>query len=61
MSIFRRGTKGKTRGWHPPVKPRYPGAPDAGALLTLFRDCGDFRAMDLRLGGKEGCIPDSPS
>ena len=54
MRIFGRGKNGKARGWHPPVKPRYPGAPEAGALQTLFRDCGDFRAMDLRLGGAEG-------
>ena len=54
MMRFIRGKRREARGWHPPVKPQYPGVPEPGALRSLFRDCGDFRALDLRLGGAEG-------
>ena len=52
MSIFRHG--GKKRGYHPLRKPEFPGPPEAEALEALFRGCGDFRAVPLRLGGAEG-------
>ena len=52
MSIF--GRTRKPRGYHPPRKPQYPGPPEAEALKTLFRDCGDYRTVSLRLGGAEG-------
>ena len=54
MMRIGQGKKSGKRGWHPPVRPRYPGPPEPAALQELFRDCGDFRAVSLRLGGARG-------
>ena len=54
MKFWKRKKKKRELPFHPLPKPRYRMPLNPEQLGQIFRDCGDFCAVPVRLGGAEG-------